>query len=276
MSGFRPLRTMFLVVVCIFPLLAANTGPLTRIKVDSDAPVVKLFDGIAQGQLQTRIVARDQFRAHLFVTNQSNKPLTVKVPDAVAAVHVLKQNGFFPQFPPGQNQQANQNQNNVIGLIEQGTGQDLGGQVNGANNQPFDGLFSIPPKKTMKLEFDTVCLDHGKPHPRSSMKYMLIPIEKQSDYVALQQLLAVADPDKTDRLAIQAAAWHLANGLSWKKLESKRDSELAVINHPYFTKRQLETAKSLVASAKEAAKNKPKPTLREKKFDSNAKRTTDG
>ena len=122
-------------VAILIPALGANTGPITRLKVDDNATVVKLFDGVAEGQLKTRVVARNQFTANLFVTNTTDEVLTVKVPKAVAAVHVLKQNnGFFQNdqngfFQQGQNQQNNQN--NLGNVLGQGTGQDLGGQLGG-------------------------------------------------------------------------------------------------------------------------------------------------
>ena len=243
------------------PLLGANTGSITRLKVDTDADVVNLFDGLAGGELESRVVARNQFKANIFVTNTTDEVLTVKVPEAVAAVHVLKQNnGFFQNaqngfFQQGQNQQ---NQTNLGDVLGQGTGQDLGGQVGAANNDPFGGIFSIPPMKTVKLAFNSVCLDHGKPNPRSTMNYMLIPIEMHSKNRELHALLKGTKADKVNRLTLQAAAWHLANDISWKKLESKRHSELAVISDPYFSRKQIELAKALVERAKKSAKSAPK------------------
>jgi len=91
------------------------------------------------------------------------------------------------------------------------------------------------------------------------MKYLLIPIEMHSKNRELHALLQNADPKKVNRMTLQAAAWHLANNMTWQKLESKRHSELSVISDPYFSRKQITLAKELVEQAKRTAKATPKP-----------------
>src|SRR5690606_2315526 len=147
----------------------AEAGSIRRLSHDRTAPVVELFEGLDQGRIEARVVPSNEFHAHIFLTNTTQQPLTVQLPAAAAAVHGLKQaaSGFIPPGPlglPGQTAQATL-----------GAGQAAAGQLFPSGPQsgtytpstPFDGtqFFSIPAEKTVQVEFQSVCLDHGKPSP---------------------------------------------------------------------------------------------------------------
>ena len=233
-------------------LTAANTGPIRRLTVDRTAPRVELFDGLDRGIVTARVVTRDESQAAVFITNTTNVPQSVEIPAAVAAVQVLK------QFPPlGQTGLGQQN-----GQTGTGTAQDVAGQLfpSGAQQGNFDvnnplgsGFFTIPPEKTVQIELRSVCLDHGKPTPTPRMSYELRRIEEQISDGVLRTLIETADFARTDRRAVQAAAWHLSDGLTWKDLRTKTVHRGAGIRVPYFNKRQLQTAEKLVEAAGQAA-----------------------
>src|SRR5260221_14554478 len=60
---------------------------------DPGAARVELFEGIEREQLHARLVPKNSLGGSVFIENRSDKPLTVTLPRAVAAVQVLKQ-GF--------------------------------------------------------------------------------------------------------------------------------------------------------------------------------------
>jgi hypothetical protein len=240
------------------------------------ARAVELFDAIKSGELSVRVIPKDEFVSRVRVTNTTRQPLSVKLPKTVAAVQVFKQvigPGFFP---PG-----NQNGNNFGNNLGNGfgnnpgnnnRGQNIGGQFgngpgngigNGNGNQNFNGFgnfpgagngfFSVPPEKTVFLTLHTVCLEHGKPTPNVRMTYELRPLRKVVDDPALERLLAEFHPKKTDRRVVQAAAWNLADTMSWKQLRAKSIRHVGGVTRPYFSLRELRAAYRIVEAVKKDA-----------------------
>jgi hypothetical protein len=56
-----------------------------------------------------------------------------------------------------------------------------------------------------------------------------------------------------DQRAAQAAAWHLANDMTWDQLAAKQIEHLNGQNEPYFSSEQLRGAASLVDAAVQRA-----------------------
>lgn len=251
-------------------LTAGNTGPIRQLAFDPSAQVVDLFDGEAAGQLSLRMVAQSPKTGLVFVTNRSTDMLTVAVPKAVAGIHILPQfgplqggqNGFGQGTGLGNNGFAN-NQAGGNGL-----GQTTGGGLSPMGNQGFpngqigqnglnqgNGFFSIPPGKTVQLQLQSVCLNYGRPDPTPAMKYKLVRLEDQVSDPALQELLAGIN-ERSDRDAVQAAAWHLANGLSWEQIAQLSNQRLPGVKTPMFTAAEVRSAQSLVEAAETQAKSR--------------------
>ena len=72
---------------------ASKSRAITKLSVDPTADVVPLFDGIDQKSLEVSYIPKDSKGGSLFITNTSDKPLTIQMPKAFAAVHVMKQIG---------------------------------------------------------------------------------------------------------------------------------------------------------------------------------------
>lgn len=237
---------------------------IRRLSFNKSARLVKLFDGIESGELSSRIAVKDEKTSTVYLSNETDQPLTVELPGAVVGVHVLKQ--FQPLQPNGPfNPQGNAGNGNA-GNGNGGNGQTVGGQLggnqnqNGPGNNGFgnnaipggDGFFSIPPEATVALNFDSVCLEHGKPNPTSAMKYELRPVESiaaVSGNAKLVRLLSEFDLRKSNRNAVQAAAWHLANGMTWNQLQSKPRKRLGLPETKWFAKQDLTLAKKLVSKS---------------------------
>ena len=86
-------------------------------------------------------------------------------------------------------------------------------------------MFRVEPDKTHKLKVPCVCLEHGKTDPNPRMKYKLVPIEQVNDDPKVIQLCAMLGAGQVPQNTAQAAAWHLANGLSWEELMVKNRVE---------------------------------------------------
>lgn len=263
-------RWSALIALLAVALTAGNTGAIRQLSLDPEAPVVDLFQGEQDGKLGLRMVAQNPKSGLVFVTNRSPESLTVAVPKAVIGVHILPQFGQL-QGPGNQNGfgQANGLGNNQAGggglgqntggtLSPMGGNQGFPGLQNGANglNPAGNGFFSIPPGKTVQLQLNSVCLSYGRPDPTPAMKYKLVRLEDQVSDPALQELLAGIN-ERTDRDAVQAAAWHLANGLSWSQIAQLSEQRLPGVVTRMFSPADVRNAQSLVETAKDIARTRP-------------------
>src|SRR5262245_6919668 len=72
---------------------ATKQRPIKKLTYDRSAPVVELFEGIEAGSLEATLIPKSSLEGNVFIENKTDKPITVKLPKAVAAAQVLKQ-GF--------------------------------------------------------------------------------------------------------------------------------------------------------------------------------------
>jgi hypothetical protein len=277
----RSLTSAGLTFACVAGLLneASSGNVIRRLSLDAQAPVVELFDGMDSGRLQVKLVAKSAHEANVFIKNTTDAPLTVSLPKAALGVHILPQlqgpKAFInPQVNPfGANAPGNNGLGSnllpaaIPGLGTQGEGraQTIGGPFQPFGNQPAfpnqagnnppgfigNGMFSIPPEKTVQLKLRTVCLDCGNPDPHLGLTYELRRLESLISDPVLRELLEDYSP-RVDKEAMQAAAWHLANGLSW--------SQLATLPNPralgaasMFNAKTVREAQGLVEQAEERA-----------------------
>jgi hypothetical protein len=263
------------VVVCLsLCLLAAplqaGKQPIRNLTVDPQAPTVDLFEAIEEGTVETTVIPQSANEANLFVTNNSSAAVSVKIPQAVVAVQVLKQ--FFPQGGRNQGPQGGNMtgqgqplgggaQNGIGNGVGNGIGNGIGnGPGNGfANNNGPVGFFSVPSHKTVRVPLKTVCLAHGKSEPRPRMKYRLVKLEDYTNDPALQETLKLVATSDSDLASVQAAVWHFTDKMSWKELREKQIDQLGGLGAvPYFTDKQIEAAEALVHRLREKTKESPK------------------
>jgi hypothetical protein len=252
----------WLVMVCLAAgVSVAATGatkrPIKRPKFDASAEQVELFEGIEQGAFEALLIPKNSMSGNLFIANKTDKPLTVKLPKAAAAVQVLKQ-GFGNTTGMGSGSTSGSNSNNQ----QQSMGMGMGGGMMGGGMGMMGGgmgMFSIPPESTVQLSLKSVCLEHGKPEPSARARYRLVPVEEFSDDPALKELLEIFGDGQLDQQAVQAAAWHLTDDMSWEELAHKQIRHLGgVPPTPYFSRRQLLAAQQLVSQAQAIAREKAK------------------
>lgn len=82
----------------------------------------------------------------------------------------------------------------------------------------------------------------------------MIPMEEYSEDPVLHTLITMVGSGRLDTASAQAAAWNVANGMSWEELSAKKYDRIAVPDSPYFTRAQLMNAQNIVASAHALAK----------------------
>ncbi|HTN04030.1 MAG TPA: hypothetical protein VL132_19225 [Planctomycetaceae bacterium] len=210
----------------------ARKPVVTKTTFDPAAEEVELFAAIEAGQVSARLIPQNARKGNVLFENKTDKPLTIKLPDAVIGVPVKN-----AQFGGGMG----------------GMGGGMGGMGGGG------GFFSIPPEKVVSIPIQSVCLEHGKPEPSVRSEYTLIPVEKVNDDPILYEVLTLVGTGKVDSQVAQAAAWHLKDKLSWQELAMESNQRLGGLPpEPVFSTRQLMAAQQLLSIAKERAEARAK------------------
>jgi hypothetical protein len=265
--GRASLSLACLAVALLTFSFGAQKGPIKKLRLDPQAAQVELFEAEGAGLLGLRMVQKDAHQGNLFIENKSSQPLTVQLPQAIVGVHILKQlppGGFFQQGNNANTGNANSNSGSgqgqpvgAGGANQNGvSGQSNGIGVNNGNNPFGNGIFSIPPEKVVQIPLKSVCLAYGKPDPQPRMTYQVVPLESYTPDPVLQELLKSFGTGSLDQMAVQAAAWHLADHLSWNEVAAKQIRHLGAVPVPYFNQAQIQAARKLVAAAEEQVRRR--------------------
>lgn len=275
-SGFA--RRLTLVAGCAAIALSVGlTGavkrPIKKLGYDPSARSVELFEGLDAGELEATVIMKNPFEGNVFLENKSDQPITVKLPQSVATVHVLKQMGGMGGMGGGGmggggmgggmgggggGGQAGGGGMGGGGMGGGGMGGMGGGGMGGGGMGGGGGFFSIPPEKVAQVPLNTVCLEHGKADPNPRMHYKLVKTNEYTVDPELRELLLVVASGKFDKKSLQAAAWHLTDKMSWDDL-AKKSSRRAVGGLPpvyFFSRDEILAARQIVAQVKTAVREK--------------------
>jgi hypothetical protein len=119
-------------------------------------------------------------------------------------------------------------------------------------------MFRVEANKHRKLTVACVCLEYGKPDPTPRMKYELVPLAQVNDSPAIEQLCTKLGTQQVSQIVAQAAAWNVANGLSWEQLaQVNRVESQFTGNERFFTREQLLKAAELTDEYRQPAKSYP-------------------
>ena len=244
-----------------------TSRPITRPKFDPTAKHVALFSGMEEGLLETRVVAKNSRGGSVLIKNTTDEPLTVELPEAFVAVQVNKQMGGGGMggmggggmggggMGGGGNQSAGGGFGGAggggaagmgMGGMDGGMGGGLGGMGGGMGGQ---GFFSIPPEKTVKLNYVSTCLEHGKKEPNSRVKYQMVPVDMYTHDAVLAELITMVGRGRLNPQAAQAAVWSRSDKMSWAELAAKFRYNVFRQKRRYFSRAQLQGAQLIVSTA---------------------------
>ena len=211
---------------------------ITKPKFDPSAERVEFFKGMEDGQLETRFVPKDANGGFLLVTNTTEEPITVDLPDAFVAVQVLKQFG---------------------GGGMGGGGMGGGGMGGGGGG----GFFSIPPERTVRVPYVSACLNHGKPDPSARLEYKLVPVDKYTDDKVLAELIRMVGTGRVNQHSAQAAIWTRTDNMSWQELAAKHVRGILSVEY-YFNSKNIQEGQLLMATAEGHVREKSGETEKPK------------
>ena len=116
------------------------------------------------------------------------------------------------------------------------------------------GSFVVYPGQTRRFRFATVCLEHGKPEPSPRMTYRMQALDAFSTDPRLDVVMAALGSGTVSQKVAQAAAWHIANDLSWQRLAAETIHHVGGRpDEPFFQPGELATAMRLVKYAEDHA-----------------------
>jgi hypothetical protein len=240
---------------------AKPDGATAKPKADE----VELFAAMEAGDIDVKLIPKDSTTGTVMITNKTKKPLAIKLPDAFAGVPVAAQFGGGGGFGGGGiggggigggglgGGGGNQGVGGGFGGGGGGFGGG-GGGFGGGGAGGGGGFFNVAPEKVGKLKVTAVCLEHGKDDPNPRVPYELRPIESFAKDQKVIELVKMLGRGEIDQHSAQAAAWHLANGMSWQELAAKIGRKhLNGTTEPYFTAAQLQRAMAITRASEERA-----------------------
>jgi hypothetical protein len=253
------------VAVLLIPALTLSAAPKTVKKAAPKAETaeqVEFFAAMKAGDIDVKLIPRDETESRLMIKNNTKKPLSVKLPEAFAGVPVLAQN-VGGRSSRSSNSSSNNNSNQGVGGGMMGgmMGGGMGGMGGGMGGMGGGGgFFNVPAEKVGQMKVATVCLEHGKKIPNAKIPYEIKPIADFNEKPEVRELLKLFSAGKLSQRATQAAAWHFADEMSWEELASKRIYHLNGTSEPYFSMQEIHLARKIAMATEKAVKDSAKPT----------------
>ena len=229
---------------------------------EEPAVEVEFFAALDSGDLEIDFIPRDVKESTVIFRNVTDKPMQVKLPETFGALPVLAQ-GMMGGGGMGGGGMGGGGMGG--GGMGGGRGQGMGGGMGGGGmggggmggggmgGGGGGGMFRVEADKPRKLSAATVCLEEGKPDPNPRMKYRIVRLEEVNPSPEVAEVCKALGYGKIAQTTAQAAAWHLANGMSWDKLSTlpRVVSKYTGIEY-YFSNYEIQAAMRVVAAVKVA------------------------
>ncbi len=217
----------------------------------AEAKTVEMFQAMEQGLLTVDCINKDAKEANLIFKNKSNEPINVVLPATFGAVPVLAQMGMGMGGMGGGGMggmggggmggmggggMGGMGGGGMGGMGGQGMGGGMGGGgmggggmggmmggggMGGMGGGGMGGMMRVEPDNPRKMTVATLCLTHGKADPNPRMKYKVVRLAEVNDSPVIEEFCKALAAGKVSQNTAQAAAWHVANGLSWQELVRK-------------------------------------------------------
>jgi hypothetical protein len=235
---------------------------LTNPKFDPTAERVGLFEGMEDGRVETKVIAKDATGGFVIVSNNSDQPLTVELPDSFVAVPVLKQlggmggmggmgGGMGGMGGMGGQQGGGQNQAQGGGFGGGGQQGGMGGMGGGMGGMGGGGggFFSVPPEKSVKVPYVGACLNHGKADPSPRVEYKLVRVADYTQDPVLAELIRMVGSGRVEQHSAQAAIWTRTDNMSWQDLANESTRSIGGGRDYFFKPANIMMAQNIFVAA---------------------------
>jgi hypothetical protein len=204
----------------------------------ADAKAVEMFQAMEDGLLTVDFIGKDAKEANLIFKNKVKEPINVVLPETFGAVPVLAQGMMGGMGGGGMGGMGGGGMGGMGGggMGGMGGGQGMGGGMGGGGmggmggggmggmgggGMMGGGMMRIEPDMPRKMTVATLCLNHGKADPNPRMKYKVVRLAEVNDSPVIEEFCKALATGKVSQNTAQAAAWHVANGLTWEELVRK-------------------------------------------------------
>lgn len=242
---------------------AAEARPASARGV-SAAPIADVLQAEAEKLVEVKYIPNDSRSAQIVVKNVSDRPVTLRLPASFVGVPVLAQMGMgMGRMGGGMGGGMGGFGNGGIGggggqMTGGGGGMGMGGMggmgggMGGMGGMGMGGgAFSVPPERTRVAKVQTVCLEYAKDEPNPRMTYRMERVDTVSSDPKIALILESLGLGQLSQKVAQAAAWHIANGLTWQQLAAETIDHLVGADEPFFTPAELAAASRVVARVEE-------------------------
>jgi hypothetical protein len=266
----------------------ASKAKLAGSKAKQPAKQVEMFAAMEEGLITVDYIGKDATEANIIFRNKAKEPLEILLPETFGAVHVLHQGlgggmggmggGMGGMGGGGMGGMGGGGMGGMGGGGMGGGGQGMGGGMGGGGmggmggggmggmggggmggmggGGMMGGMMRVEPDRPRKLTVAMLCLEHGKQDPNPRMKYRVVRLSEVNSSPEVAELCKAVSAGQVSQNIAQAAAWHVANGMSWDELAAKPRmiSEYTGIEY-YFSQSEIQNALRLTALARIAAEN---------------------
>ena len=220
-----------------------------------ETPAVDVFEAIDQDVVDVKFIAKDSQKGRLILTNKTDQPIDVLIPDAFAGVPVHKQMGGMGGMGGGMGGMGGGQQSVGGGGGGRGGGRGGGGGGRGGGGRGGGGRggrFNIAPEAVSRIDVPLVCLDHGLRDPSTSKPYEIRPIEDVVSDPAIIEIIEAYTTGELDPAVTQAAIWHLNSKVSWPELAAKLTGTARnAVRAPWFSQGEIQAAMNVVTAAQQ-------------------------
>ena len=249
----------------------------------AETKTVEMFQAMDQGLLTVDFIGKDAKEANLIFKNKGDEPLNVLLPATFGAVPVLAQGmmgmggmggggmggggmggmggggmggmmGGGGMGGGGQGMGGGMGGGGMGGMGGGGMGGMGGGGMGGMGGGGMGGMMRVDKDVPRKMTVATLCLNHGKADPNPRMKYKVVRLAEVNDSPVIEEFCKALATGKVSQNTAQAAAWHVANGLTWEELVHKpRVISQYTGVEMFFTGFEVQAAMRLTAAATQEA-----------------------
>ncbi|TWU02928.1 hypothetical protein [Stieleria varia] len=205
-------------------VLAMGAMPVRQLSAE-EGDGVCLYDAMEAEKVLVRFIAVNGGKSNVIITNLTDEPLDIRLPDAVVAVPAVIANGESTHGKRGLSESLKVETQAVGGAF----------LMNGRNfKSAADGnsaLLRLAPKKTRRLTATTVGLEFGKAVPSARVEYKLVRPESKVDDPRLMELFRQLGSNQVHPFIGQAVAWHLTDEMSWSDLSHGGANSKTISNY---------------------------------------------
>ncbi len=222
--------------------VAASAAERKKAATTAKADNVEMFAAIERGDIEVKLVVKDDTEANVLIKNKTKRPLNVGLPEAFAGVPVFAQLGAG--LGNNNNDGDDNNQNQAVG----------GGMMGGHGGR-HDGRHGIQccARESWQIEGRMRLPGARQKDPNPRVQYEIKKIDDFTKDAKVHEVLKMLASGKVPQRIAQAATWHFANDMSWDQLAAKKVNRLGVPDTAYFTQSELRAALQVSMAAEKLA-----------------------